>query len=154
MSRAQIEFEDISYSVDVPVMGSSVENVGTAFVNMFSRRETARMPVLSGCSGVFAPGTLTLVCPRSRAALKIMIDACVIPCREFRAGTGAAALRKVVPDQGAWQYIVLHFGRLAVPPSRAHPPLSPPPQILANRIKEGERSGKVRPPLPSPRPRF
>ena len=60
---AQIEFEDVSYSVRVPSAGAGVENMGTAFRGLFTPKDTVPLNVLSSCSGVLAPGTLTLVRP-------------------------------------------------------------------------------------------
>ena len=59
----QIEFEDLSYSVRVPVLGHGVDSIGTSLVKLFVPQETATRAVLSKCSGVFSPGTLTLVRP-------------------------------------------------------------------------------------------
>lgn len=58
---AQIEFEDVSYTVDVPVLGQGVPNIGSAIVGRYQKHETATRSVLSRCSGVLSPSTLTLV---------------------------------------------------------------------------------------------
>ena len=58
---AQIEFEDVSYSVQVPVRQHVVKNMATALVGMVTPKETKTRVVLSKCSGVLSPGTLTLV---------------------------------------------------------------------------------------------
>jgi hypothetical protein len=48
--------------VEVPVLvKDSVDNIGTAVLNAFVPRETRTRAVLTNCSGVLCPGTLTLV---------------------------------------------------------------------------------------------
>lgn len=57
----QIEFEDLSYSVEVPVLKKGVEDIGTAVTGMFDSHSTKSRAVLTKCSGILSPGTLTLV---------------------------------------------------------------------------------------------
>jgi hypothetical protein len=59
--RLQIEFESLSYIVKIPLLESGITNIGTAICGAVTPRPTKVKAVLTNCSGVLSPGTLTLV---------------------------------------------------------------------------------------------
>ena len=58
---SQVEFENITYSTEVPIRENTIPTVGSAFLNIASSNPTRTHAVLQNCSGVLSPGTLTLV---------------------------------------------------------------------------------------------
>jgi hypothetical protein len=61
LRTVQIEFESLSFAVKVPVLQNGVTNIGTTICGVLAPRATKTKAVLSNCSGVLSPGTLTLV---------------------------------------------------------------------------------------------
>lgn len=74
---AQIEFEDLSYNVEVPVLGKSVANIGTAVTGMLHPKETKTRAVLSKCRSVATRCARRLLAPppRCRAELLLLCSA-------------------------------------------------------------------------------
>ena len=91
----QVEFEEISYSKQVPVLEEGVENIGTVLAGAFLKRRTKTRSVLAKCSGVLSPGTLTLVRVRG-----VWLRLWRLAIHNCAAGAGAPAMRQVVVDEG------------------------------------------------------
>ena len=58
----QVEFENLTYTTEVPEREATIPTVGSSFLNVARSNPTRTHAVLQSCSGVLAPGTLTLVC--------------------------------------------------------------------------------------------
>ncbi len=56
-----MEFEHVTYAVDVDVHDVGIRDIGTAMLGMAKPKETRHRAVLKNISGVLSPGTMTLV---------------------------------------------------------------------------------------------
>ncbi len=79
-----MEFENISMSVQVPVLEQHVPTIGSALVGIATPSPKRAYSVLQGCSGVLAPGSMTLVrvrvvalpCPCCTRSTCVCVRAC------------------------------------------------------------------------------